>query len=335
MADMLADERIGKVTVEMLRAYILQCGAGADDIKRCDTKFSLVRFAEERRIDLEACFAAAAAIAAAAELTSAAAPPFMTTLTKRVKQGVDQVNSVLQVKKGAKKGEKKSGKETPKGAKKGASHPKSDPGVEPTSETGPTQVVAATQVAAAVPSAAAEPAAPAVEATGTASPEAAEEATGTVAGVTVDAPAEEASEPEAEAPQLAEPPAPEAETGIAEEAVPAPTDAEPFREGAVSEVAVEGALEATERADETSQLPTKLTERADETSLLVDVAEREPADSEPEPETAPEVDAVPHAASEAEAAVAVADRAAAGPEADGATPEADAPMPEESPVAVK
>jgi hypothetical protein len=334
MADMLADDRIGKVTVEMLRAYILQCGAGADDIKRCDTKFSLVRFAEERRIDLEACFAAAAAIAAAAELTSAAAPPFMTTLTKRVKQGVDQVNSVLQVKKGAKKGEKKSGKETPKGAKKGAIHPKSDPGVEPASETGPTQVVAATQVAAAVPSAADEPAAPAVEATGTASPEAAEGATGTVAGVTVDAPAEEASELEAEAPQLAEVPAPEAEAGIAEEAVPAPTDAEPFVE-AVSEVAVEGALEAAERADETSQLPSKLTERADESSLLVDVAEREPADSEPEPGTVPEVEAVPHAASEAEAAVAVADRAAVGPEADGATPEADGPLPEESPVAVE
>jgi hypothetical protein len=152
--------------------------------------------------------------------------------------------------------------------------------------------------------------------------------------VTVDAPAEEASEPEAEAPQLAEVPAPEAETGIAEEAVPAPTDAEPLLE-VVSEVAVEGALEATERADETSQLPTKLTERADEISLLVDVAEREPADSEPEPETVPEVEAVPHATSEAGAAVAVADRAAAGPEADGATPEADAPMPEESPVAVE
>ena len=46
------------------------------------------------------------------------------------------------------------------------------------------------------------------------------------------------------------------------------------------------------------------------------------------PETGPEVESVPKAASEADAAVAVADYAAAGPEADGATPE-------ESPVAVE
>ena len=155
--------------------------------------------------------------------------------------------------------------------------------------------------------------------------------------MTVDAPAEEASEPEAEAPQLAEAPAPEAETGLAVEAVPALTDGEPFVE-AVSEVAVEAALEATERTEETS--------------LPVDVAETESADAEPEPalapepapevvpevapgviaevvpETGPEVESVPKAASEADAAVAVADYAAAGPEADGATPE-------ESPVAVE
>jgi hypothetical protein len=51
--DPLSDERLGKVDIGQLRAFLAQQGAPAADCDACGTKFALVTLAEDRKIALE------------------------------------------------------------------------------------------------------------------------------------------------------------------------------------------------------------------------------------------------------------------------------------------
>ena len=119
--DPITDERLSQVTVEQLKDFLGDSKISAVELDACSTKFALIRLAEEKGIALEPCFAAAVAPSSSGD--------FVTSMTKMVKQGDDQVGSAMKLKK------TKVAKKPAKGGKTkkvdGRSSPKSSPSASP------------------------------------------------------------------------------------------------------------------------------------------------------------------------------------------------------------